>query len=75
MELFKSIYALLRVHRQVTESTECLEDIKNKSSMWNIEHFKSALVVEKENPATFICDIMARDVIECSKLHRMSMQI
>lgn len=61
MELFKFIYAFLRDHCQVTQSTECFQDgNKIKSCMWEIEHFKSALVVEK-NPATFICDIKASD--------------
>lgn len=44
----KFIFILLRVLRQVTEGTECFQDGREiQSCMWEIEQFKSALVVEK----------------------------
>lgn len=74
VEMFKFIFILLRVFCQVTEWTECFQDgNKIKSCMWVLEHFKSALVVEKK-PATFICDIKASNVRECGKWHKMPMQ-
>lgn len=40
VELLKFLFALLSVHRQVNELTECFQDgNKIKSCMWEIGHF------------------------------------